>query len=143
MAGTWALVDKDGLVTNVIVWDGPEKSPMELPEGIYGVEVKEGKAAYIGGTYKNGIFNVPVPPPLTEAEEVIERNAKIANNIGIKAALMSKAREQLDTFQDAVDLGMATDKETRLLPLWKQYRVLLNRIDANTPDEIDWPEKPV
>ncbi|WP_276567665.1 tail fiber assembly protein [Escherichia coli] len=26
--------------------------------------------------------------------------------------------------------------------MWKQYRVLLSRIDANTNAEISWPEKP-
>ncbi|MEQ5565241.1 tail fiber assembly protein [Providencia rettgeri] len=45
-------------------------------------------------------------------------------------------------YQDAIDLGIATDKELKRLNAWKQYRVDLNRIDtANAPD-ITWPEKP-
>lgn len=45
-------------------------------------------------------------------------------------------------YQDAIDLGIATNKELKQLNAWKQYRVDLNRIDtANAPD-IAWPEKP-
>ncbi|WP_431188850.1 tail fiber assembly protein [Escherichia coli] len=39
-------------------------------------------------------------------------------------------------------MGMATDAESATLPLWKQYRVLLSRIDANTDAEISWPITP-
>lgn len=43
------------------------------------------------------------------------------------------------TLQDAVDLGMATDKEEKKLPEWRKYRVLLNRVDTTRPE---WPEPP-
>jgi len=36
--------------------------------------------------------------------------------------------------------NIATDAETSSLTAWKTYRVTLNRIDANTADEISWPE---
>lgn len=44
--------------------------------------------------------------------------------------------------QDAKDLGMATDNELGLLLAWKEYRVLLNRIDASTAPVIEWPTAP-
>ncbi|EKE5210868.1 tail fiber assembly protein, partial [Escherichia coli] len=44
--------------------------------------------------------------------------------------------------QDAVDLNMATDDESALLPLWKKYRVLLNRTDTGNAPDIVWPESP-
>ncbi|MEX9886282.1 tail fiber assembly protein [Providencia rettgeri] len=45
-------------------------------------------------------------------------------------------------YQDAIDLGIATDKELMQLNAWKQYRVDLNRIDTATAPDITWPEKP-
>lgn len=45
-------------------------------------------------------------------------------------------------YQDAIDLGIATDKELKQLNAWKQYRVDLNRIDTATAPDITWPEKP-
>ncbi|MBO1928548.1 tail fiber assembly protein [Providencia rettgeri] len=45
-------------------------------------------------------------------------------------------------YQDAIDLGIATDKELMQLNAWKQYRVDLNRIDTSAAPDIEWPEKP-
>ncbi|EAC1716758.1 TPA: tail fiber assembly protein, partial [Escherichia coli] len=44
--------------------------------------------------------------------------------------------------QDAVDLGMATNDETKLLLAWKKYRVLLMRINTSTALDIEWPTPP-
>ncbi|RXB07363.1 tail fiber assembly protein, partial [Escherichia coli] len=44
--------------------------------------------------------------------------------------------------QDAVDLDMATDDETKLLLVWKKYRVLLMRVDTSTAPDIEWPTPP-
>ncbi|EFW7230861.1 tail fiber assembly protein, partial [Shigella flexneri] len=41
--------------------------------------------------------------------------------------------------QDAVDLDMATDDETKLLLAWKKYRALLMRVDIKN---TEWPKKP-
>ncbi|TXU80301.1 tail fiber assembly protein, partial [Enterobacter roggenkampii] len=41
--------------------------------------------------------------------------------------------------QDAVDAGIATDEETAALVEWKQYRVLLMRVDITKPV---WPTPP-
>lgn len=74
-------------------------------------------------------------PPLSKGQLITEANAT-------KSILLSKASEKMAPYQDAIDLGIATDKELKQLNAWKQYRVDLNRIDtANAPD-IAWPEKP-
>ncbi|MGA6000816.1 tail fiber assembly protein, partial [Escherichia coli] len=44
--------------------------------------------------------------------------------------------------QDAVDLDMATDDETKLLLAWKKYRVLLMRVNTSTALDIEWPTSP-
>lgn len=59
-----------------------------------------------------------------------------------KQSLLAEATEAIAPLQDAVDLGMATDKEIVSLKKWKEYRVLLNRVDTSTAPDIDWPVKP-
>ncbi|ADF63937.1 hypothetical protein ECL_04408 [Enterobacter cloacae subsp. cloacae ATCC 13047] len=55
---------------------------------------------------------------------------------------MSQANEIIQPLQDAVDLGISTEKEASLLQLWKRYRVNLNRVDTSLAPDIDWPEPP-
>lgn len=54
------------------------------------------------------------------------------------------ATGRINTLQDAVELGMATDDEAAALPAWKAYRVRLNRLDISTaaPADDDWPASP-
>lgn len=55
---------------------------------------------------------------------------------------ISEAASAITMLNDAVDLGMATETETAQLEQWKKYRVLLNRLDLSTAQDINWPEKP-
>ncbi|EET5326201.1 tail fiber assembly protein, partial [Escherichia coli] len=60
----------------------------------------------------------------TEAEKLFRiREAEETKN-----SLMQVASEHIAPLQDAVDLEIATEKETLLLEAWKKYRVLLNRV---------------
>lgn len=134
----YALV-KDGTIISRIIWDGPEVSPMEFDDGVTPVELEPGVFTDIGYLYKDGVF---VAPPLTEEQlAAIDAAAKLAN-INNKDALMNEASQRISVLQDAVDLEMATDEEAAALPLWKKYRVLLSRVDANTAEAIEWPAKP-
>lgn len=56
-----------------------------------------------------------------------------------KQELLAYANNVIATLQDAVELDMATEKEAKILPEWKKYRVLLNRVDVTKPA---WPEVP-
>jgi len=59
-----------------------------------------------------------------------------------KKQLLSEANEQISYLQDAIDADIATDEEKTLFAEWKKYRVLLNRIDIEQAQNIEWPEKP-
>nr|WP_231130412.1 tail fiber assembly protein [Providencia stuartii] len=59
-----------------------------------------------------------------------------------KKDAFNEASFAIAPLQDAIDLGIATDKELMQLNAWKQYRVALNRIDTSAAPDIDWPEKP-
>ncbi|HAN6600036.1 TPA: tail fiber assembly protein [Escherichia coli] len=60
----------------------------------------------------------------------------------VQNSLMQVASEHIAPLQDAVDLEIATEKETLLLEAWKKYRVLLNRVDTSTAPDIEWPALP-
>lgn len=59
-----------------------------------------------------------------------------------KKILTREATVAIDTLQDAIDLGMATDEEEAQLKAWKKYRVLLNRVDTSLAPNIEWPDRP-
>jgi hypothetical protein len=59
-----------------------------------------------------------------------------------KIRLLALAASKMGPLQDAVDLGIATEKETALLLAWKKFRVLLNRINPEDVPDIVWPEVP-
>lgn len=78
---------------------------------------------------------VDVPPP-THEEQV--REAEQHKNQQRKAV-----DSEIAWLQDAVDAGIATDKEAALLAEWKKHRVLLMRIDTSKVPDIEWPPVPV
>lgn len=73
-----------------------------------------------------------------EAENLAKRH-KLE---GIKQQKLYDATIEIAPLQDAIDLDMATEEEKKRLIAWKKYRVLVNRTDTSTADNIVWPEKP-
>lgn len=135
MMGNFALI-KDGIVINTIVWNGDE---IDFGEGVTSVELTADAQVETGYSYANDSFTAP---QLT-ADQIAAQNAqKLANNQSQKTALMEIARERISVLQDAVDLDMASDAETAALPLWKEYRVLLSRVDTSILGNLAWPEAP-
>lgn len=66
----------------------------------------------------------------------------ISNANRQKQDFIQEATNVIAPLQDAIDLEIATEKETAALQEWKKYRVLLNRVDTSLAPNIDWPEKP-
>lgn len=137
-SNVWALVDSaSGTVINTIIWDGEES--INFGEGITPINLAAGQAVSIGYTYKDGKFS---SPPLTDEQKEQNANNALQNNLSTKKSFMDEATLKISILQDAVDLEMATDDEKAQLTAWKKYRVLLNRVDANTSTQITWPDKP-
>lgn len=128
----YAIINTDGLVVDVQLWDGA--TDWTPPEGMEAVLCEE-TGCGIGSTYKNGTFS---PPPALEAT----KEYLIAQAEQQKSSFLSEASQKISILQDAVDLDMATDAETAALPLWKKYRVLLSRVDTSTAPDIEWPVSP-
>jgi hypothetical protein len=59
-----------------------------------------------------------------------------------KSSRYEMANKTIAPLQDAVDLAIATEEETTQLIAWKNYRVLLNRVDISLAPDIDWPLAP-
>lgn len=56
--------------------------------------------------------------------------------------LMADASQMLLPYQDAADLGIATEEELERLQALKVYRVQLRRTDTSKAPDIQWPEVP-
>lgn len=135
---TWALVDtSSGKVINTILWDG--EAEIDFGVGIKSIPIESGQIVSIGYTYKNGKFT---PPPISDEQKEQNEKSALENNLSTKKSFMDEATLKINILQDAVDLDMATDDEKIQLTAWKKYRVLLNRIDANTTEKVTWPDKP-
>ncbi|CAM7502548.1 tail fiber assembly protein [Escherichia coli] len=87
------------------------------------------------GKYRNVIAGMPawvdIPPP---TQEELSAVAELK-----KANLRMRADSEINWRQDAVDAGVATEEETAALSEWKEYRVLLMRVDTEKPV---WPTTP-
>ena len=80
------------------------------------------------------VFDGKKLQPRIPSEEEVLSEAK-AN----KTALLAEAGVNIAPLQDAIDLGIATDKEAEALRAWKMYRIELNRVEISKPS---WPEPP-
>lgn len=67
----------------------------------------------------------------------------VANAEQKKNSFRTTADAEISWLQDAVDAGIATDEETAMLASWKNYRVLLMRVDVTKAPDIEWPTPPV
>lgn len=109
-----------------------DSSLMGMEEGRTVYEVEPGvvpKAVTGNFTYRDGVFTDIRP----DAAALAERD---------KAELLLVANTFILPLQDATDLDIATTKESNLLLAWKQYRVMLNRVDTSLAPDINWPVPP-
>ena len=74
-------------------------------------------------------------------DEAAEQAALLLQNTTQRNALMAEASQHITVLGDAVELGMATEAEQTAYTAWRQYRVLLSRLDL-TQQHIEWPPKP-
>lgn len=116
-AGTWP---HDGIkVTNNVF----NEFTQSAPEGKVRAASDDGLPVWV---------DIPAP----SKEQMIEvANAELASR---RAA----ADQAILPLQDAIDLGIATEKEIIALQDWKKYRVALNRLDIASSPDFEWPDEP-
>ncbi|WP_244182933.1 tail fiber assembly protein [Pantoea wallisii] len=70
-----------------------------------------------------------------------EKEALINQAEQQKISLMNQVNSDILPLQDAVDLGIASEDESKALQSLKKYRVLLNRVNPYLAPDIDWPKR--
>lgn len=133
----YALI-KDGKVVNIINWDG--EGEMDFGTGVTAIEYDARINVGIGYSYSKGMFSQPEPTP---EEMVIIENQKVASNVASKDSLLNSATQKIIIWQTKLLMGRKlTEKETKSLNEWMDYVDILNNIDAEKSDKIDWPTTP-
>lgn len=74
-------------------------------------------------------------PPLSHEQLIAQAEQQ-------RSLLRKTADSEITWLQDAVDSGIITDEESALLASWKNYRVLLMRVDVTKAPDIEWPTPP-
>lgn len=124
------MYDAEGIVraiTNDISSLFPENRSVaevaSLPEG-----------ASIDGTwiYEDGRV---MPRQLTQRELLQQAERK-------KMSLLLQAEKAMAPLKDAVELEIATKEEHVRYVAWRNYRVLVSRVNVTDPDNISWPNLP-
>lgn len=132
------MYDKDGIIRSITAkpnTEGHYDVSGFFPENMSVAEIKSlPEGADINGRW---LFDGEKITLREYSEEELQQQA--ANK---KKELIKQSSLQIETLNDAADLGMASEEEKRLLARWKTYRVLLNRIDSEAAPDIDWPQPP-
>ncbi|MCL8095074.1 tail fiber assembly protein [Enterobacter hormaechei] len=113
----------------------------DIPADLIPVSEEEHAALFLGQERGKYINHTPAGPVLIDQPDYTPEEL-VAQAESKKLRLMQMANAEIAPLQDAVDLGIATTKETVALTEWKKYRVLLNRVDTSKAPDINWPEPP-
>ena len=113
----------------------------DIPADLIPVSEEEHAALFLGQERGKYINHTPAGPVLIDQPDYTPEEL-VAQAESKKSRLMQTANAEIAPLQDAVDLGIATTKETAALTEWKKYRVLLNRVDTSKAPDIDWPVPP-
>lgn len=130
MANSYAVV-KDGIVINIVVWDGEtEWQPDD------GEAVKIDNVAGIGWLYDGKKFTPPPEPEKTHEELVAEADAE-------KQSRLDYAASKIVVWQTKLLMGRKlTTDETASLNAWIDYIDAVTVIDTETAPDIEWPLSP-
>lgn len=89
-----------------------------------------------GGEYMKWDGNDWVDDPAAKLTKLVNQATQR------KTDLLNLADYKISILQDAVTYNLATDEESVMLDSWRKFRVLVNRINENDPQNITWPETP-
>lgn len=124
-------VIENGVVVNVIVWDGVAG----LGDGDQMI-IETVDGCGIGWTYAGGEF---IPPPVADkstAELIASADAEKQNRL-------SYATNKIVVWQTKLLMGRTlTDSESAKLNAWMDYIDAVQAIDTSTAPDIEWPVSP-
>lgn len=105
---------------------------VEVDSETFSEFISPAPAGKVRAAGENGLPAWVDVPPLTTEEITVQNESK-------RTDLKRTADSEITWRQDAVDAEIATDDEVTALAAWKKYRVLLMRVDVNSPK---WPKVP-
>ena len=124
-------VIENGMVVNVIVWDGVAG----LGDGDQMI-IETVDGCGIGWTYAGGEF---IPPPVAD----LDPSELIANADAEKQNRLSYATNKIVVWQTKLLMGRTlTDSESAKLNAWMDYIDAVQAIDTSTAPDIEWPVSP-
>ena len=130
----YAVVNKSGLVANIILLDKDENPDWNPGEGYILVAVTDD--AQIGGTYDGKNFT-PVPIAEPSKDELIQ-NAE--QEISSRKSVINAS---IATSQTKLLMGRTlSSEETAKLNAWLDYSDELDKVDPNAAPDITWPNIP-
>ncbi|MEM8447422.1 tail fiber assembly protein [Morganella morganii] len=131
---TLYAVIENGIVVNVIIWDG--ESEIAVPDERQLINISDiDDNPGIGWSYSDGEFTSPPPPELSHAELVEQAEVK-------KQYLIAEVHTETEMRRVKLALKrIKPDEEARLIA-WLDYLDELEAVEVSTAPDIIWPEKP-
>lgn len=128
MNSIYAVV-KDGVVVNLIAWDGKGNWQPEIGEAVQVHGMVSKGWLYDGKTFFKPVGHSGDDDDIHQAEE-------------LRQALLSDARLKVADWQTDLLLGTLSDEDKTKLIAWRRYIKALEAMTISDGAEISWPEPP-
>lgn len=134
MNTSYAVIE-NGMVVNVIVWDG--EAEFTVPDNQQLIDISDiSEHPEIGWAYSDGVFTAPLPPERSHDELVADAEQK-------KQSLIDAAMVNISVIQLKLQAGRKlTQEETTRLNVVLDYIDAVTATDTSTAPDIEWPDEP-
>ncbi|APK09522.1 tail assembly chaperone [Escherichia coli] len=134
MNASYAVIE-NGMVVNVIVWDGEDE--FTVPDNLQLINISDiSEQPGIGWAYSDGVFTAPLPPERSHDELVADAEQK-------KQSLIDAAMVNISVIQLKLQAGRKlTQAETTRLNAVLDYIDAVTATDTSTAPDVIWPELP-
>ncbi|BCP71360.1 TPA: tail fiber assembly protein [Escherichia coli] len=129
-------VIKDGLVDNIILWDGEDNAFAKDIDGEL-IAIPENIQVGIGWSYEGEKFTSPPEPDKTKEQLIQEANLE-------KVGRINSANDYMNSKQwpGKAAIGRLKGDELAQYNLWLDYLDALEAVNTSTAPDITWPQQP-
>ncbi|HGK7376581.1 TPA: tail fiber assembly protein [Enterobacter asburiae] len=129
-------VIKDGLVDNIILWDGEDNAFAKDIDGEL-IAIPESIQVGIGWSYEGEKFTSPPEPDKTKEQLIQEANLE-------KVGRINSANDYMNSKQwpGKAAIGRLKGDELAQYNLWLDYLDALEAVNTSTAPDITWPQQP-